>query len=137
MLLAAARRSCSRALALPGPPPVPVLPPWLPSVAPGSHGGGGPRVGFRGARSRGLLPVPARPGGLGKFLRRSSPSFLGRCAGGLPRGVAVTRCGAAVQLLRHIGASEPPGNTGNNSPESSQNLGVCGSSPLLLTDYDG
>src|ERR1039458_4545935 len=32
---------------------------------------------FRRQR-RGLLPVPARPGGLGKFLRRASPSFLGR-----------------------------------------------------------
>src|ERR1035437_7860432 len=53
----------------------PVLSPWLPSVAPGSRGGGGPYVGFRGARCRGFLPVPARPGGLGKFLLRASPPF--------------------------------------------------------------
>ena len=83
----------------------PVLSPWLPSVAPGSRGGGGPRVGFRGARCRSLLPVPARPGGLGKFLRRASPSFLGRArVGCLPwRG-----CGAAehhhLLFRQHTGA---------------------------------
>src|ERR1035437_10095987 len=121
-----------------GLPPVPVLSPWLPSVAPGSRGGGGRGVGFRGARCRRRPPLlPALPGGRGKFSAPGLAVLLGRCAGWLPRGVAVTRCGAPVQLLRHIGASEPPGNTGNNSPESSQNLGVCGSSPLLLTDYDG
>src|ERR1035441_3601613 len=57
MLLAAARRSCSRALALPGPPPVPVLPPWLPSVAPGSRGGGGRGVRFRGAPVSAAAPT--------------------------------------------------------------------------------
>ena len=77
----------------------------LPTVAPGSPGGGGPRVGFRGARCRGFLPVPARPGGLGKFLRRASPSFLGRArVGCLPwRG-----CGAAehhhLLFRQHTGA---------------------------------
>jgi hypothetical protein len=105
MLLAAARRSCSRALALPGPPPVPVLPPWLPSVAPGSPGGGGRGVGFRGARCRRRPPLlPALPGGRGKFHVPGLAVLLGRCAGWLPRGVAVTRCGAPVQLQQHTGA---------------------------------
>src|ERR1035437_5219271 len=96
MLLGAALRSCSRALALPGPSPVPVFSPWLPSVAPGSRGGGGPRVGFRGARCRGFLPVPARPGGLGEFLLRASPPFWAVRGWLPPRGLAVAVHGAAV-----------------------------------------
>src|ERR1035437_6630281 len=104
MLLAAPRRSCSRALALPGPPPVPVLPPSLPSVAPGSCGGGGRGVGFRGARCRGLLLPPALPGGRGKFLRRASPSFWA-VRGWLPLGFS---CGAAehhhLLFRQHTGA---------------------------------
>src|ERR1035437_8073779 len=78
----------------------PVLSPWLPSVAPGSRGGGGPRVGFRGARCRGLLLVPVLPGGRGKFLRRASPSWA--VCGWLPRWPG---CGLAVVV--HQAAVSP------------------------------
>ena len=56
---------------------------WLPSVAPGSRGGGGRGVGFRGAwcRRRVLLLLPALPGGLGKFLLRALPSWAGAPVG--------------------------------------------------------
>ena len=62
---------------------------------------------FRRQR-RGLLPVPARPGGLGKFLRRASPSFWAvrgwlppwPGCGGLP-GCYFPR---PRSILRHTGA---------------------------------
>jgi len=101
----------------------PVLSPWLPSVAPGSRGGGGPRVGFRGARCRGLLPVPARPGGLGKFLRRASPSFWAvRALAASPWLGGGATTGLLFPALRptspaHGGRSKPPDNTGNKLPQ--------------------
>ena len=54
--------------------------------------------------ARGLLLLPALPGGRGKFHVPGLAVLLGRCAGWLPRGVAVTRCGAPVQLQQHTGA---------------------------------
>ena len=80
-------------------------------------------VSASGVRCRGLLPVPARPGGRGKFLRRASPSFLGRArVGCLPW----LGCGPTPgcyfprprSFLQHTGAGASPGNTGNNPPET-------------------
>src|ERR1019366_5790321 len=60
---------------------------------------------FRRQR-RGLLLVPARPGGLGKFLRRASPSFLGRARVGCPG------CGLAV-VLHRVAVSRAPAQFSN------------------------
>src|ERR1019366_8383137 len=55
---------------------------------------------------RGLLLVPARPGSLGKFLRRASPSFLGRARVGCPG------CGLAV-VLHRVAVSRAPAQFSN------------------------
>src|ERR1039458_8112332 len=80
---------------------------------------------FRRQR-RVLLLVPARPGGLGKFLRRASPSFLGRarvgCLPWLARGVAVFHhlLFPALPLNSPAHRSRTsPGNTGNEPPAAS------------------
>jgi hypothetical protein len=73
---------------------------------------------------RGLLLVPARPGSLGKFLRRASPSFLGRARVGCPGcGLAVVLHGAAVsraapQFSSTQKQEPPPGDTGNNPSDT-------------------
>jgi hypothetical protein len=97
----------------------------LPTVAPGSHGGGGRGVRFRGTRCRrrGLLTssgAARRPGG--SFC--AGPRRPGPCAGGCPGcGLAVVLRQAALsrapaQLLQHTGEGASPGNTGNKLRQS-------------------
>ena len=86
---------------------MPVLSPWLPSVAPGSHGGG-VLVSVSGVlrwRRRVVLLLPALPGGRGRFLRRASRSWAGAPVGShrwRGCGVSVDEAGALESVLTGI-----------------------------------
>src|ERR1035437_9215295 len=68
-----------------GPPPVPVLSPWLPSVAPGSPGGGG-----RGVQCRAPGAASSAASGFSVATARSSNVFrCGRQDVAVPLGFAV------------------------------------------------
>src|SRR5450756_2286625 len=96
----------------------PMLSPWLPSVAPGSPGGGGRGVGFRGARCRRRPPLlPALPGGPGKLPRgpRRPPGHAR--VGYLPW----LGCGVAehhhLLFLQHTGAGPAPATPATSLPQ--------------------
>src|ERR1035437_1281942 len=113
-----------------GLPPVPVLSPCLPSVAPGSRGRRGRGVGFRGARCRRRPPLlPALPGGRGKFSAPGLAVLLGRALVTASRGLAVAVYRAAISrapapLLQHTEQEPPPGDTGNNPSDTPPKKGT-------------